>query len=1730
MYRSSSSKTAMRTATALPRVAASLLVLTIAVLISQVSTAAQVSQTGQWQTLPYTMPINPIHVALMHNGKVLIVSGSGNYPQDTDYESAVWDPTAGSITTQPLTWDMFCNGMIGLADGRIFVMGGNLQYDPFYGEAKTSVYDPATGQFTDMQPMAHGRWYPTPTVLADGSVMVFSGLSETGSTNSAVEIYKVGSGWSQQYIAPWVPPLYPRMHLLPNGTVFNSAPNPVSNIFDPSTQTWQMNVAATNYGGDRTYGSSVLLPLTPANNYRPRVFILGGGNPATNTTEVIDLSASNPQWVWGPPMTQPRIEMNATLLPNGTILAVGGSVNDEDLGSVSFTADLFNVNSDTITQSSAGSNAFARLYHSVELLLPDATLLVAGGNPARGTYEPHMEIYSPPYLFNADGTPATRPTITSVTPGVVGYGTTFQVSSPDAASISSVVLMRLGSVTHAFDMDQRMVGLNFTVQGTTLTLTSPPNGNIAPPGYYLLFILNSSGVPSVAQFVQISTDPANTPPTGMITSPSSDITVGVNDPVSFAGTGSDRSGTITAYSWVFSGGTPSVSNSAVPGIVTFSSMGTFRASLTVTDSFGLTDPSPETRTITVVPSFFLSASPSSQSVIAGGSAAYDVVTTPNIGFAGAISLSASGLPAGVTAAFNPPSLTSGSATMTLNAGPTAVSGTYIVTITGTSGALNETATVTLVVSPISIQPTTVTLIANQIQPFTVTNAGNQAITWAINPTVGSISSAGVYLVPASISTTQQITVTATEPDGVTTAIAHITLASAAVSFVGSDAGTQGSWIGSYGADGYSVPNGVQNLPSYASFSVSGQSNYTWAASTTDVRALQTPAGSGRMASVWYSAPSFTFDLNLRDGNTHQIALYALDWDNYQGGRAEQIQILDASSGVVLDTENLTGFQNGQYLVWNVYGHVKIVVTTTNSNSNAALSGIFFESSVIGVNVTPQSPSLSPGQIQQFSAAVVGTPSKAVTWSISNASNPGNPAPGSISSSGLYTAPATVVSPVNLMVTATASDNVTLGTSTLSLSAGTAPSGPTATYLGTDATTQGGWIGTYGGDGYAIPNGAQSLPSYASFSVSGQSSYTWAASTADVRALQTPGGVGRMASLWYSAPSFTMDVNLKDGNTHQIALYALDWDNYQGGRAEQIQILDANTNNALDTRNATSFQNGQYLVWNINGHVKIVITTTKGNSNAALSGIFFESSLIGVTVTPQSPSLSPGQNQQFAAAVVGTPNKAVTWSVSNTSNPGNPAPGSISSGGLYTAPASVAGAVNLIVTATASDNVTVGTATLSLEAGTAPSGPSATYLGIDTTTQGNWIGAYGGDGYAIPNGAQSLPSYASFSVSGQSSYTWAGSTGDARALQTPSGASRMASLWFNASSFTMDVNLKDENTHQVALYALDWDGYQGGRAEQIQILDASTNNVLDTRNVTGFQNGQYLVWNINGHVKIVVTTTNPNSNAAISGVFFESSLIGVSVTPQGASLTGGQTQQYSAQVTGTPNKTLTWTISNASNPGNPAPGSISSSGLYTAPASVASATNLTVTATASDNATVGTAPLSLTAGTASSRATATYMGTDATTQGNWIGTYGGNGYVIPNGAQSSPSYATFAVSGQSSYTWAASTADVRALQNPGGSGRMASVWYNAPSFTLDVNMNDGNTHQLALYALDWDNYEGGRAEQIQILDASTNNLLDTRNVTSFENGQYLVWNINGHVKIILTTTNPNSNAVISGVFF
>jgi hypothetical protein len=311
-----------------------------------------------------------------------------------------------------------------------------------------------------------------------------------------------------------------------------------------------------------------------------------------------------------------------------------------------------------------------------------------------------MEIYSPAYLFNPDGTLATRPAITGVPTSSIGYGTAFQVQTPDAASVSSVVLIRPGAPTHAFDMEQRLVAINFTAGSGVLNVTAPPNGNIAPPGYYMLFILNSLGVPSVAQFVQLTPAPADQPPTGTITSPASDVTITAGQSAFFAGSGTDPDGTVTAYSWTFPGGNPSASSLATPGNVIYNAPGTFAATLTVTDNAGLNDPHPPSRTITVnpAPDFSISATPSSQMVVQTTSTSYSVTISSANGFSDIVSLSLSGLPPDATASFSNPFVTgSGSSTLTVTPAITTPPGTYTLTITGTSAGPSHSVNVTLTV-------------------------------------------------------------------------------------------------------------------------------------------------------------------------------------------------------------------------------------------------------------------------------------------------------------------------------------------------------------------------------------------------------------------------------------------------------------------------------------------------------------------------------------------------------------------------------------------------------------------------------------------------------------------------------------------------------------------------------------------------------------------------------------------------------------------------------------------------------------------------------------------------------------------------------------------------------------------------------------------------------------------------------------------------------------------------
>lgn len=162
-----------------------------------------------------------------------------------------------------------------------------------------------------------------------------------------------------------------------------------------------------------------------------------------------------------------------------------------------------------------------------------------------------------------------------------------------------------------------------------------------------------------------------------------------------------------------------------------------------------------------------------------------------------------------------------------------------------------------------------------------------------------------------------------------------------------------------------------------------------------------------------------------------------------------------------------------------------------------------------------------------------------------------------------------------------------------------------------------------------------------------------------------------------------------------------------------------------------------------------------------------------------------------------------------------------------------------------------------------------------------------------------------------------------------------------------------------------------------------------------------------------------------------------------------------------------------------------------------------------------------------RASATFVRRDTTTQGNWQGVYGADGYHIINHAVQTPSYVQVTPAGQLSYTWAASTTDVRALRKVGASDRLATTWYADVTFTIDVTVTDGHTHQLALYSVDWDSTT--RGQQVDILDAASGTVLESRSLTGFSPGHYLVWTISGHVRLRLTRTSGD-NAVVSGLFF
>ena len=518
--------------------------------------SATAADAGTW-TSPFPWPSVAIHLSLLPTGKVLSWGLAGS--------PVTWDPATGQFTEVPSQAELFCAGHSLLADGRVLVTGGHIASDR--GIADVSIFSPSTESWTRSTPMRRGRWYPTNTTLPNGSVVILAGRDEVGDEVAEPEVWSP-SGIRQLTGASLVLPYYPRTFVAPNGLVFYAGEQATTRYLNVSGNGSWTTVGGRRYGA-RPYGAAVMYELG-------KILYVGGGR-TTNTAEVIDLNASSPTWQWTGSMAYPRRNLNATLLPTGEVLVTGGSSHSSfnDVTQAVHAAEIWNPATGLWT--TVASNAVSRTYHSTTLLLPDGRVLHTGsGEGADMPDERNAEIYSPPYLSKGS-----RPAVADV-PGQVGWGTTFRVETSDAADIAKVSLIRLGSVTHAFDMNQRLLWLSFTRQSGALTVSAPASGAHAPPGHYLLFLVNQNGVPSVGRILRVSA--VSDPPPGSNSPPTATFLAGCGGlNCNFADRSTDPDGNLASWQWSFGDGESSPARDPSHA---YQAGGTYTVTLTARDQAG----------------------------------------------------------------------------------------------------------------------------------------------------------------------------------------------------------------------------------------------------------------------------------------------------------------------------------------------------------------------------------------------------------------------------------------------------------------------------------------------------------------------------------------------------------------------------------------------------------------------------------------------------------------------------------------------------------------------------------------------------------------------------------------------------------------------------------------------------------------------------------------------------------------------------------------------------------------------------------------------------------------------------------------------------------------------------------------------------------------------------------------------------------------------------------------
>jgi len=471
--------------------------------------------TGRWDT-PVAWDIVPLHIHLLPTGKIL---AWGKFETDgTMGMPRLWDPALGPPTTAqliPVDTMLFCSGHAFMADGRLLVSGGHKKDDQ--GIDVTNIFDPVTESWVPGLPkMAKGRWYPTVTALADGRMVTVVGRDEEAKVVLIPEIWE-NSEWVQLPGASLSLPYYPRQFVAPNGKIFYAGERVQARWLDVDAVTangrGQWTTAAPLkhlWPYNRDYGSAVMYEAGKI------LYVGGGGNlgwatadpkadAPTASAETIDLDVTSPHWVGTDPMHFARRHLNATILPDGQVLVTGGTSAGgfNTLSGAVHAAELWDPQTGHWTQ--LAGNSIDRVYHSVSLLLPDGTVLHGASGDARDpiTKQPlprqaSHEIFHPPYLYKG-----ARPTITGLSKTTMTWGETFTVTSSYAAQITAVRWIRLGSVTHAFDANQRANTLTFSRGTGKVNVTAPADSRRAPPGHYLLFLLNRNGVPSVGTIVQV---------------------------------------------------------------------------------------------------------------------------------------------------------------------------------------------------------------------------------------------------------------------------------------------------------------------------------------------------------------------------------------------------------------------------------------------------------------------------------------------------------------------------------------------------------------------------------------------------------------------------------------------------------------------------------------------------------------------------------------------------------------------------------------------------------------------------------------------------------------------------------------------------------------------------------------------------------------------------------------------------------------------------------------------------------------------------------------------------------------------------------------------------------------------------------------------------------------------------------------------------------------------------